>query len=54
MPRSRNKLLRDSGADPLHKNNHGVSPLILARTIANYDVRQFFTDIPNDRISEDA
>jgi ankyrin repeat protein len=34
------------GADPRVKNKHGVSPLKLARTIANYDVRQFFTDLP--------
>ncbi len=27
-------------------NKHGVSPLKLARTIANYDLRQFFNDIP--------
>jgi ankyrin repeat protein len=40
------KLLRDHGADPMHPNDHGVSPLRLARTIANYDVRQFFADLP--------
>jgi ankyrin repeat protein len=40
------KLLRDRGADPTLKNNHGVSPLSLAHTIANYDVRQFFADLP--------
>jgi hypothetical protein len=42
------KLLRESGADPFAKNVHGVSPLKLARTIANYDVRQFFSDLPDD------
>jgi ankyrin repeat protein len=40
------KLLRGRGADPTLKNNHGVSPLSLARTIANFDVRQFFADLP--------
>jgi len=40
------QLLRARGADPCVKNNYGVSPVKLARTIANYDVRQFFTDLP--------
>jgi ankyrin repeat protein len=40
------KLLRERGADPTRPNNHGVSPLGLARTIANFDVRQFFADLP--------
>ena len=39
-------LLRKSGAEPHHKNMHGVSPLSLARSIASHDVRQFFNDIP--------
>jgi len=39
-------LLRSRGADPLMKNNHGVSPLKLAHTIGNYDVRQYFSDLP--------
>lgn len=42
------KLLRARGADPCAKNNHGISPLALARTIANYDIRQFFRDLPED------
>jgi uncharacterized protein len=42
------KLLRAHGADPHAKNNHGVSPLSLARNIANFDVRQFFQDLPAD------
>jgi ankyrin repeat protein len=42
------KLLRARGADPHTKNKHGVSPLKLARTIANYDVRQFFDDLPEE------
>jgi uncharacterized protein len=41
------RLLRAAGADPLAKNAHGNSPLSLARTIANYDVRQFFSDLPD-------
>jgi ankyrin repeat protein len=36
------KLLLAAGADPYAKNLHGVSAIDLARTIANYDVRQFF------------
>jgi ankyrin repeat protein len=40
------ELLREAGADPYAENNHGNSPLKLARTIANYDVRQFFSDLP--------
>lgn len=39
-------LLRSHGADPCAKNNHGISPVSLARAIANYDVRQFFADLP--------
>jgi len=38
-------LLRASGADPLSTNSHGVSPLSLARSIANYDLAQYFTDL---------
>ena len=38
-------LLREAGADPLATNKHGVTPMGLARTIANYDVAQFFSDI---------
>lgn len=40
------QLLRKHGADPYAKNNHGVTPLGLARTIGNYDVAQFFRDLP--------
>jgi ankyrin repeat protein len=40
------KILRACGADPYARNDSGVSPLTLARTIANYDVRQFFRDLP--------
>ena len=40
------KLLRDAGADPSEPNNYGVSPVGLARTIANFDVAQFFSDVP--------
>ncbi len=38
-------LLRAHGADPLLQNNHGVSPVGLAKTIANYDVAQHFADL---------
>jgi uncharacterized protein len=40
------QLLRAAGADPYAANSSGVTPLSLARTIANFDVRQFFTDLP--------
>lgn len=40
------QLLRKHGADPYVKNNHGVTPLGLARNIGNYDVAQFFRDLP--------
>jgi ankyrin repeat protein len=40
------QLLRAAGADPYIDNNNGVSPLKLARTIANYDLRQHFRDLP--------
>ena len=42
------EALRAAGADPLRKNQHGVSPLALARTIANYDVARCFADFPAD------
>ena len=40
------QLLRSAGADPRAVNHHGVSPVMLARTIANYDIAKFFADIP--------
>ena len=39
------QLLRRAGADPHAANSSGVTPLSLARTIANFNVRQFFTDL---------
>jgi ankyrin repeat protein len=39
-------LLRRAGADPLRQNNHEQSPVGLARLIGNYDIAQFFTDVP--------
>lgn len=41
-------LMRQAGADPNSSNNHGVSPVKLARGIANYDVARFFQDIPEE------
>lgn len=38
-------LLRRSGADPRATNLKGKTPVELARTIANYDVRQYFADV---------
>jgi ankyrin repeat protein len=38
--------LRAAGADPFACNNRAVSALSLARSIANFDVAQFFEDLP--------
>jgi len=38
--------LRDAGANVQAENSSGVTPVALARNIANYDVAQFFTDVP--------
>jgi len=46
------QLLREAGADPLHKNKYGASPLDLARLIANYDVEQWFADLRGVRGEE--
>jgi ankyrin repeat protein len=40
------KFLRDCGADPYAANNHGQTPVGLARLIASYDVRSCFEDCP--------
>jgi uncharacterized protein len=37
--------LRKAGADPAKENNHGVSPVSLARSISNYDVKKHFGDL---------
>jgi ankyrin repeat protein len=39
-------LLKEHGADPTLNNFHGVSAVSLARNIANYDIAQFFRDVP--------
>ena len=39
-------LLRGAGADADLKNMHGISPLELSRMIGNYNVRQYFSDLP--------
>jgi ankyrin repeat protein len=44
------QLLREAGADPYLMNKSDVSPLRLARTIANYDVAQFFADLPEIKL----
>ena len=41
------ELLRAAGADPLHPNSSGQTPVGLARLIGNYDVARFFADVPN-------
>jgi hypothetical protein len=38
-------VLRLAGADPFVENNSGVSPVVLAKRIGNYDVKQFFSDL---------
>jgi uncharacterized protein len=38
--------LRAAGADAYLANSSGVSPLDLARKMGNYDVAQFFGDLP--------
>jgi ankyrin repeat protein len=38
-------LLRTCGADPLHSNVAGQTPVGLARLIGNYDVAQYFRDL---------
>ena len=40
------ELLRAAGADPLHANNAGQTPVGLARLIGNYDIAEFFADLP--------
>lgn len=40
------QLLRSHGADPALENESGVSPVGLARTMANHDVAQYFSDLP--------
>jgi ankyrin repeat protein len=40
------RLLRARGADPLSKNKHGQTPAGLARLVANYNVKQYFEDLP--------
>jgi uncharacterized protein len=35
------KLLLDAGADKEIKNSHGLSPMDLAKSIGNYDVKRF-------------
>jgi ankyrin repeat protein len=42
-------LFRAHGADLYAQNNHGVSPLSLARSIANFNVTQFFSDLPEQK-----
>jgi len=39
------RLLRQGGADPHKANKSGVSPLSLARSIANFNVAQFYDDL---------
>ena len=40
------QLLREAGADPHAKNSVGTTPLSVARSIGNFNVAQFFSDLP--------
>ena len=42
------EFLRQAGADPYAANDRGITPLGLARMIANYDVAKHFADLPAD------
>jgi len=39
------QLLRRAGANPRLANKTDVSPLTLSQRIANFDVKQFFSDL---------
>jgi uncharacterized protein len=39
------RLLREHGANPNIPNARGISPAGLARSIANFDVAQYFADV---------
>ena len=41
-------LLRRAGADPYATNDSGVAPVDLARTIANFQVARFYSDLPEN------
>jgi len=41
------QLLRGHGANPYAENNHGQTPVGFARLIANFDVAQYFSDLPD-------
>jgi ankyrin repeat protein len=38
-------LLRSHGADPMHRNVAGQTPVGLARLIGNYEVARYFEDV---------
>ena len=40
------RLLRKHGADPFAKNNHGISPIQIAREDDNPERAKFFDDLP--------
>ena len=42
------QALRAAGADPWKKNKFGVSPVESARMVANFDIAQWFADLPVD------
>lgn len=38
-------VLRNAGADPWHANRTGASPVAIARRVANFDIRQWYSDL---------
>ena len=46
-------LLRSRGADPMHANEDGKTPVRLARLIANYDVARFRGSEPSRQRGSD-
>jgi ankyrin repeat protein len=41
------ELLREAGADPYAENKTGNSPISVARSIANFSIAQFYSDLPD-------
>jgi ankyrin repeat protein len=45
------RLLREKGADPFAKNNYNISPIELARGIDNFNIAQYFDDLPSSPLN---
>jgi hypothetical protein len=48
------KLLRLAGSDPYAKNSTGNSPISVARSIANFPIAQFYSDLPDQSATRGA